>query len=151
MIADADPVNPTFTVGWLDYAQARGFHTDPARVRSPKDKPRVERVVQYVRGNFFAGEEFTDLADAQRRAEAWWASTAGLRVHGTTYQCPGEQFAVEEQGLLLPAPAGRYDVPIFATPKVARDLHIEVARGLSTRFPLSWSGSAVRCVRTRRW
>ncbi len=50
VIADADPVNPRFTVGWLDYAQARGFHTDPARVRSPKDKPRVERVVQYVRG-----------------------------------------------------------------------------------------------------
>jgi hypothetical protein len=30
IIADADPVNPTFTVGWLDYAQARGFGTDPA-------------------------------------------------------------------------------------------------------------------------
>jgi hypothetical protein len=41
VIADADPVNPTFTVGWLDYAQARGFGTDPARVRSPKDKPLI--------------------------------------------------------------------------------------------------------------
>jgi hypothetical protein len=38
IIADADPVNPTFTLGWLDYAQARGFHTDPARVRHAKDK-----------------------------------------------------------------------------------------------------------------
>jgi hypothetical protein len=130
VIADADSVNPRFTVGWLDYAQARGFHTDPARVRSPKDKPRVERVVQYVRGNFFAGEDFTDLPDAQRRAETWCSSTAGLRLHGTTYQRPVEQFAAEEQRLLLPAPTGRYDVPIFATPKVARDLHIEVARGL---------------------
>jgi transposase len=130
VIADADPVNPRFTVGWLDYAQARGFGTDPARVRSPKDKPRVERVVQYVRGNFFAGEQFTDLPDAQRRAQDWCATTAGLRLHGTTCQRPGEQFAAEEQHLLLPAPTGRYDVPIFATPKVARDLHIEVARGL---------------------
>jgi transposase len=50
VVAHADPVNPTFIVGWLDYAQARGFGTDPARVRSPKDKPRVERVVQYVPG-----------------------------------------------------------------------------------------------------
>jgi len=33
--------NPTFTAGWLDYAQARGFGTDPARVRSPKDKSVV--------------------------------------------------------------------------------------------------------------
>jgi transposase len=130
IIADADPVNPRFTVGWLDYAQARGFGTDPARVRSPKDKPRVERVVQYVRGNFFAGEVFADLADAQRRAQAWCATTAGLRLHGTTYQRPVEQFVAEEAGFLLPAPTGRYDVPIFATPKVARDLHIEVARGL---------------------
>jgi len=130
VVADADPVNPRFTVGWLDYAQARGFGTDPARVRSPKDKPRVERVVQYVRGNFFAGEDFIDLADAQRRAEAWCRTTAGLRVHGTTAQRPGEQFAAEEVMHLLAAPAGRYDVPIFATPKVARDLHIEVARGL---------------------
>lgn len=32
--------------------------------------------------------------------------------------------------MLLPAPTARYDVPIFSTPKVARDLHIEVARGL---------------------
>ncbi len=130
VVADADPVNPTFTVGWLDYAQARGFGTDPARVRSPKDKPRVERTVQFVRESFFRGEDFVDLADAQRRVEQWCRTTAGLRVHGTTAQRPVEHFAAAEAGLLLPAPTGRYDVPIFATPKVARDLHIEVARGL---------------------
>jgi transposase len=130
VITDAEPVNPTFTLGWLDYAQARGFYTDPARVRHPKDKPRVERVVPYVRENFFRGEDFVDLTDAQRRVEAWCASTAGLRVHGTHAQRPAELFAVAEAGRLLPAPAGRYDVPIFATPKVARDHHVEVARGL---------------------
>jgi hypothetical protein len=70
------------------------------------------------------------MADAQARAEAWCADTAGLRIHGTTAQRPAEQFAADEQHLLLPAPTNRYDVPIFATPKVARDLHIEVARGL---------------------
>ena len=71
IVADADAVNPRFTAGWLDYAQHCGFVTDAARVRSPKDKPRVERAVQYVRGNFFAGEPFTGLADAQDRAQAW--------------------------------------------------------------------------------
>jgi len=35
VVANADAINPTFTVGWLDYAQARRFGTDPARVRSP--------------------------------------------------------------------------------------------------------------------
>ncbi|MEI6624696.1 MAG: IS21 family transposase, partial [Actinomycetes bacterium] len=130
IIAAADPLNPTFTAGWLDYAQARGFGTDPARVRSPKDKPGVERAVQYVRGNFFAGESFVDLADAQARVQVWCATTAGLRVHGTTVQRPAELFVQAEQALLLAVPVGRYDVPVFATPKVARDLHVEVARAL---------------------
>src|SRR3954452_10628668 len=71
VVPKADAVNPRFSVGWLDYAQHVGFGTDPARVRSPQDKPRVERVVQYVRGNFWAGETFADLADAQARVEAW--------------------------------------------------------------------------------
>ena len=130
IIANADPINPTFTTGWLDYAQARGFVTDPARVRSPKDKPRVERIVQYVRGNFYAGEVFTDLPDAQRRAQAWCSTTAGLRIHGTTAARPLELFTEKEAAQLLPAPAGVYDVPVFCTPKVGRDLHIEVARAL---------------------
>jgi transposase len=130
VVANADPINPTFTAGWLDYAQARGFGTDPARVRSPKDKPRVERVVQYVRGNFFRGETFTDLAEAQRRVDDWCRSTAGLRVHGTTAQRPAEHFAADEQPLLLTLPATPYDVPVFATPKVAPDRHVEVLRAL---------------------
>lgn len=130
VVTNADPVNPTFSDGWLDYAQARGFGTDPARVRSPKDKPRVERVVQYVRGNFFAGETFLDLADAQRRVERWCRITAGLRVHGTTAQRPAEHFAETEQHVLLPAPEEIYDVPVFAKPKVARDRHVEVAKAL---------------------
>ena len=40
-MAHADSVNPRFTVGWLEYAQARGFATDPTRVASPQDKPLV--------------------------------------------------------------------------------------------------------------
>ncbi|WP_443093912.1 hypothetical protein [Mycolicibacterium agri] len=66
VIADADAVNPQFTHGWLDYAGHAGFLTDPARVASPKDKPRVERAVQYVRRNFWDGETFTSIEAAQR-------------------------------------------------------------------------------------
>lgn len=89
IVADADAVNPRLAVGWLDYTQHCGFATDAARVRSPKDKPRVERAVQYVRGNFFAGEEFVDLADAQARAQKWCREIAGLRIHGTTSGAAG--------------------------------------------------------------
>jgi len=90
----------------------------------------VERVVPFVRGSFFAGETFVDLADAQRRVEGWCRERAGMRTHGTTQCRPIEEFTVEEQPRLLPAPTGRYDLPIYTTAKVHRDHHIEVARAL---------------------
>jgi hypothetical protein len=99
-------------------------------VRSPQDKPRVERVVPFVRNSFFAGETFLDLGDAQRRAEQWCRQRAGMRVHGTIQSRPAEVFRVEEQPVLKPAPVAVYDVPIYATAKVHRDHHIEVAKAL---------------------
>ncbi|MGI8684438.1 MAG: IS21/IS408/IS1162 family transposase, partial [Acidimicrobiales bacterium] len=130
IVVEADPTEPRFTDAFVEYSQSRGFAIDAARVRTPTDKPRVERCVPYVRRNFFAGEDFIDLADAQRRAEQWCATTAGLRVHGTTQLHPAEVFAVEEAPLLLAAPDGPYDLPTYPTPKVHRDRHIEVAKAL---------------------
>ncbi len=129
VVTEADAVNPRLSTGWLDYAQYAGFATDPARVRRPQDKPRVERVVQYVRGNFWAGERFADLADAQARVVAWCSGRAGMRIHGTTAARPAEMFAEVEIGCLLSVPAP-YDVPIFTRVKVHRDFHVEVARAL---------------------
>jgi hypothetical protein len=130
VVAKADATAPRFTDAFVEYAQSRGFVIDPARVRHPKDKPRVERTVQYVRGSFFAGEEFCDLADAQRHAERWCLEVAGMRIHGTIQARPLEVFRAEEQALLLPAPAEPYDLPVYRTAKVHRDHHIEVARAL---------------------
>ena len=130
IVEEADAVEPRFNDAFLEYAQSRGFVIDPARVRSPKDKPKVERQVQYVRGSYFAGEEFVDLADAQRRANIWCATTAGLRVHGTTQCRPLEVFRVEEAPLLLAGPTGPYELPLYATAKVHRDHHIEVDKAL---------------------
>jgi transposase len=130
IVDGADALEPRLNQAFVEYAQARGFHIDPARVRRPQDKPRVERAVPFVRGSFFAGETFVDLADAQRRAEQWCRRRAGQRTHGTTQQRPAEVFVAEEQPRLLSAPAERYDLPHYATAKVHRDHHIEVARAL---------------------
>ncbi len=139
VVTDADAVNPRLSTGWLDYAQHVGFATDPARVRTPQDKPRVERAVQYVRGNFWAGESFTDLDDAQARVTAWCAERAGMRIHGTTAARPREMFNELEAGALLPVPAAAYDVPVFTRVKVHRDFHVEVARSLYS-LPAQWIG-----------
>jgi len=130
IVDKASPTEPRLNQAFVEYAQSRGFLVDPARVRTPTDKPRVERTVPFVRGSFFAGERFIDLADAQRRAEVWCANRAGLRIHGTTQCRPAELFALEEAPRLSPAPSSPYDLPIYATPKVHRDHHIEVAKAL---------------------
>jgi transposase len=130
IVDQADGLDPRLNQTFVEYAQARGFVVDPARVRSPQDKPRVERVVPYVRNNFFAGETFIDLADAQRRVEVWCRERAGMRIHGTTQLRPAEHFGLEEQPVLAAAPSAPYDVPIYATAKVHRDHHIEVAKAL---------------------
>jgi len=130
VIDKANPTDPRFNQAFIEYAQCRGFVIDPARVRTPTDKPRVERQVPFVRNSFFAGETFIDLADAQRRAPLWCAGRAGLRIHGTTQCRPAEVFAAEEAPRLLPAPTSPYDLPIYATAKVHRDHHIEVAKAI---------------------
>jgi hypothetical protein len=129
VVTDADPVNPRLSVGWLDYAQHAGFATDPARVRSPQDKPKVERVVQYVRGNFFAGESFDSIASAQAAVTEWCTKTAGMRIHGTINARPLDVFNDLERVALLPVPP-TYDVPLLRSVKVHRDFHIEIGKAL---------------------
>jgi hypothetical protein len=130
IVVHADAVEPRLNDAFLEYSQSRGFVVDAARVRRPRDKPRVERQVPYVRGSFFKGEEFVDLADAQRRAESWCLTTAGLRIHGTTQSRPLEAFRLEEAPRLLARPEQRYDLPRYAKPKVHPDHHIEVDKAL---------------------
>ena len=130
IVEQADPLEPRLNQGFVEYAQDRGFVIDPARVRSPKDKPRVERMVPFVRNSFFAGESFIDLADAQHRVEVWCRERAGMRIHGTIQLRPAEVFGVEELPVLSPPPSSPYDLPIYATAKVHRDHHIEVAKAL---------------------
>jgi transposase len=130
IVDQADALEPRLNQAFVEYSQSRGFVVDPARVRSPQDKPRVERVVSFVRQSFFAGETFVDLADAQRRAEDWCRGRAGMRIHGTIQARPAEVFGIEEAPVLRPAPTVPYDVPIYATAKVHRDHHIEVAKAL---------------------
>ena len=45
--------HPLITPAFLEYAQARGFHIDPTRARSPRDKARVENQVPFVREPLF--------------------------------------------------------------------------------------------------
>jgi transposase len=125
VVDKADRLEPRFNREWLEYAQARGLVVDPARVRSPQDKGRVENGVKFVQVSFFAGEQFAaGLDDAQRQVEDWCRVRAGMRVHGTTRQRPAEVFARVEAAALLPPPGQPYRVPAWSEAKVQRDFSV---------------------------
>ena len=112
-----------------EYAQARGFAVDPARIRSPQDKPRVERAVRYTQVNFFAGEDFRNIDDCRVRAEQWCAGggDAGARHH----PMPSRRGVRRRRATQLkPLPDEVFDIPTWTHPKVAPDRHVQVAKAL---------------------
>lgn len=110
-------------------------------MRTPTDKPRVERMVAYVQNNFWAGEKFSSLDQAQHAARAW-CTRVGERRHGTTGTRPLDCFTRDEAPVLKPVPAP-YDVPIFTHAKVHRDFHASVGRALYS-LPEQWIGQRVQ-------
>jgi transposase len=138
IVMRADPQHPLLQRAFVEYAQARGFFVDPARVRRPQDKARVENQIAFVRERWFDGERWTaDEDELRRAAEAWCRDVAGARVHGTTRRVPREVFDAEEKQHLLPAPTAPFDVPTWTLAKIHPDHHAQVGRALyslPTRF-----------------
>lgn len=130
IVNEADPLEPKLVLGFLEYAQSRGFLVDPTRKRSPKDKARVERAVQTVADDCFGGETPTSIEQARDHARRWGLEEYGRRRHSTTLRMPLEYFEAEEREALLPAPTTPYDIPVWSEPKVGRDQHAVVSKSL---------------------
>lgn len=135
--------DPRLNDAFLDYAHARGLFVDLARVRRPKDKPRVENQVPYVRESWFQGETFVSLDDARRHAEQWCRETAGGRIHGTTRKVPREVYEQLEKAHMLAPPSAPFDVPQWQDAIVHDDHHIQVAYALYS-LPTRYIGATVR-------
>ena len=136
-VAGPDPLHPRLTRGFLEYLQHRGFIADPARVRHPRDKPRVERGVPYVRERFFKGGTFTGLSDMRTEAKRWCLEVAGQRVHGTTRKQPLAVFRQEERSALREWDGEPYEMTDWRTAKVHPD----------QVYPRVCGGTRPRCAR----
>jgi len=148
-VLSPDLYDPRFNRGYAELAQHYGFLIDPARAGKPKDKPRVERAVPFVRDAAWRGRLFSNLAEINAALDRWCLEDAGLRVHGTTQQRPLEVFRQVEQPALVPLPATPFELATWTEAKVARDCHIQVA-GAWYSVPYAHVGKTVAVRLTPR-
>jgi len=137
-----DLYDPQINRGYAELAAHYGVIIDPCRVARPKDKPRVERPMPYIRDSFFAGRTFTSLEEINQAALKWCLSVAGQRVHGTTRQRPLDLFQRVEAPALRPLPPQRFEPVTWTQAKVARDCHVQVGRVLYS-VPYRYVGKTV--------
>lgn len=111
------------TIHWnpryLDFAHYYGFTPRACRPYRAQTKGKVESGIRYVRGNFWPGLRFFDLADLNEQALGWLELTANVRLHGTTGEVPLDRLALEP----LQSLAGKsdYDTSLISFRRVTKD------------------------------
>jgi transposase len=101
-----------------------GFLISPTRPRTPQHKGKVENGIHYLQRNFMAGQQFTDIVQANERLRTWVRERAGVRDHGTTHQAPLYRFTQHEREALLPLPQTPFTLCEIKPVKVHPDCHV---------------------------
>lgn len=138
----ADLYDPQLNRAYEELARHYGTLVDPCRAGHPKDKPRVERPIPYIRDSFWAGRTFESLDEINAAAVRWCLCVAGQRRHGTTHQRPLDLFSRVEAAALRPLPAEPFESVIWTQGKVAPDCHV-AAKGTLYSLPYRYRGQTV--------
>jgi len=118
--------DPEINRSYRELARHYGFQVDPAPVRAPQMKGKVERNIAYVRSSFLSTHDSVDIEADRRALRRWLLEVADVRRHGTTGRAPRELFEEQEREALLPLPAARFEIVLWKTAKVHRDVHVQV-------------------------
>ena len=126
-----DLYDPQINLAYGELAAYYGTLIDPARARKPKDKPRIERPMPYIRDSFFAGREFTSLTQMQAEAIRWATEVYGVHKHrGLDGQTPGSVFTAIEANALIPLPPRPFESVIYSVGRLAPDCHVKSGKAL---------------------
>jgi len=126
-----DLYDPRINRSYPELATHYGVLADPARAFKPKDKPRVERAMPYVRDSFWRGRTFDSAQQMSDAAVVWCMQVAGARAHrGLDGASPLSVFTAVEQPALKPLPRNEFVLTSWSTGKVGPDVHVKVGRAL---------------------
>ncbi len=142
-VCKPDLYDPKLNRAYAELAAHYGCLIDPARASKPKDKPRVERPMPYIRDSFWRGRTWESLDQMQAEAIRWCVRVAGRRRHrGLDGAAPHTVFLAAEADQLRPLPVTAFELAAWATPKVAPDCHAKIAGALYS-VPWRWIGTTV--------
>jgi transposase len=134
--------SPRFNERFVDLAGHYGFTPRACRPYRARTKGKDERMVGYVKQNFFVRYRvFESWEHLNQLAEQWLQEEADLRVQGTVKEVVAERFE-REKPHLNPLPAMRYDTSYFEYRQAAWDGYIEV-RGNRYSVPAALVGQRV--------
>lgn len=135
-VLKADLYDPKLNRTYAELASHYGTLVDPARAGRPKDKPRVENPMPYVRDSLWRGRVFGSEAAMQSAAVVWCREVAGQRhCRPLEGAAPLVVFAATEAAALLPLPVQPFELVRWSQPKVGPDIHAKVGR---TLYSLPW-------------
>ncbi|HJX38334.1 MAG TPA: IS21 family transposase [Anaerolineae bacterium] len=111
------------TIHWnpryLDFADYYGFSPRACQPYRAQTKGKVESGIKYVRGNFWLGLKFANLADLNHQAWEWLDTVANVRLHGTTGEVPSARWSREGLQPLLGKPP--YDTSLICHRRSSKD------------------------------
>jgi len=114
------------TIHWnpryLDFADYYGFTPKACRPYRAQTKGKVESGIRYVRGNFWPGLRFVDLADLNEQARDWLDLTANVRIHGTTGEVPFSRLPLEQLQSMDGKPD--YDTSLITFRRATKDCFV---------------------------
>jgi hypothetical protein len=141
---DTIQFNPTL----LDLGAHYRFEPRPVAVARGNQKGRVERSIRYIRENFFAARQWSDIDDLNAQAKAWcWGHSSNRPCAQDPRMTVREAFE-KERAYLMALPDNPFaaeectEVRVGKTPYVRYDLndysvpHTQVQRTLTVRASL---------------
>ena len=137
--------DPALNRSYAEMAEYYGCFIDPARVRHPKDKGKVERDVKTVREAVriqLVLHPTATLAELNRLIKHWSLNEYGQQVHGTTGEKPFVVFTEQEKPALKSLPDRPFDLAEWKQATVHPDHFIQF-HGKSYSIPHAYVGKKV--------
>lgn len=144
-VISADIYDPVLNRTFAELCEHYGVQADPAKIRTPKDKPHVERFVQSARELYRMLDALypqASLEELNAHALLWCENEHANKPHWLSGQTPMKIFNEFEREALRPLPADPFVPARWTQAKVQNDQFVRVA-GIHYGLPATYIGKIV--------